>query len=75
MIAPCKDCDKKGCGAYHTECKQYKAFLNEVEKIRNERHKVSDVNAAIINLHNKTFGKLKYKKGERIISNRRFDEI
>lgn len=32
MVAPCKDCDKKGCGSYHDKCETYQRFL----KIRNE---------------------------------------
>lgn len=26
MICPCKDCEKKGCGAYHSQCKEYIEF-------------------------------------------------
>lgn len=26
IIAPCKDCDKKGCGLYHTQCEAYLEF-------------------------------------------------
>ena len=36
---PCKDCPKKGCGAYHAECEAYKAFRAEKEKEYEERLK------------------------------------
>jgi hypothetical protein len=33
MLNPCKDCERKGCGAYHDECEQYKSF-KEFQKLR-----------------------------------------
>lgn len=27
MICPCKDCEKKGCGVYHSQCKEYQEFV------------------------------------------------
>ena len=38
MICPCKDCNKKGCGVYHSQCKPYLEFVawrksvNEAER-------------------------------------------
>ena len=29
MTAPCKDCPKKGCGSYHSECEKYKEYQRE----------------------------------------------
>ena len=26
--APCKTCERKGCGAYHNECERYKDYIN-----------------------------------------------
>ena len=23
MVCPCKDCEKKGCGDYHSQCQEY----------------------------------------------------
>lgn len=37
--APCKDCEKKGCGAYHSQCKaylKYKQECIEVSRRKNE---------------------------------------
>lgn len=34
---PCKDCEKKGCGAYHDECENYQQFRAEKEKEYQER--------------------------------------
>jgi hypothetical protein len=35
VICPCKDCNKKGCGDYHSQCKEYQAFA-EWRKYVNE---------------------------------------
>lgn len=36
---PCKDCEKKGCGAYHELCEKYQAFRAEKLKEYEERLK------------------------------------
>ena len=36
---PCKNCEKKGCGAYHDICEKYQAFREEKEKEYEERLK------------------------------------
>lgn len=35
--APCKDCELKGCGAYHSECERYKDYLEKLKKERREK--------------------------------------
>jgi hypothetical protein len=38
MICPCKDCENKGCGSYHSQCERYieyakwKKRINELER-------------------------------------------
>ena len=38
MICPCKDCEKKGCGAYHAQCQlyldyaQWRRYINDIER-------------------------------------------
>ena len=32
MISPCKTCEKKGCGAYHSQCKPYLKYKRELER-------------------------------------------
>lgn len=38
MICPCKDCEKKGCGIYHSQCQAYLDYaqwrkdINEKER-------------------------------------------
>lgn len=27
MICPCRDCEKKGCGAYHSKCEKYQKYV------------------------------------------------
>ena len=34
---PCKDCEKRGCGAYHSQCEVYKMWKEQNEKLRMER--------------------------------------
>lgn len=36
---PCKDCEKKGCGAYHGICEKYQEFRAEKLKEYEERVK------------------------------------
>ena len=31
MKCPCKGCERAGCGAYHEECKEYKAWKAELD--------------------------------------------
>ncbi len=32
MESPCKDCDRKGCGSYHDECKEYQEYKRWVDE-------------------------------------------
>lgn len=33
--APCIECEKKGCGAYHDECEKYKEYVEKnIQKSR-----------------------------------------
>ena len=27
MLCPCKDCEKKGCGTYHSQCEKYLEYV------------------------------------------------
>lgn len=42
--APCKDCDNKGCGTYHSKCEKYLAFKRECESARKMRQLEADLN-------------------------------
>lgn len=37
MECPCRYCEKKGCGAYHSQCEDYKLFQAEREAIRHQK--------------------------------------
>lgn len=39
MNCPCINCERKGCGAYHDQCKKFKKYTKEKTKIRNEKKK------------------------------------
>ena len=39
MICPCKDCDKKGCGEYHSQCKLYLEYVKWRQVINEEERK------------------------------------
>lgn len=30
--APCKDCERKGCGSYHDQCPEYLAWKKELNE-------------------------------------------
>ena len=38
MFCPCGDCEKKGCGEYHSQCKKYLEFV-EWKRSVNERER------------------------------------
>lgn len=31
---PCKDCERKGCGAYHDQCPEFQAYRAKVDEVR-----------------------------------------
>lgn len=37
--APCKTCERSGCGAYHSECPEYKKYLEQLKVERREKRK------------------------------------
>ena len=37
MVAPCKDCPKKGCGAYHGQCEKYLEYVKFREMVRERK--------------------------------------
>lgn len=39
MMCPCKDCEKKGCGAYHDECEEYQAYRQSITERREYERK------------------------------------
>ena len=46
--APCKDCPKKGCGAYHDECPEYQEFRKERNRINEEKREQQKCNEITI---------------------------
>ena len=36
---PCRTCDKKGCGTYHSDCEQYLRWKKELEEVKKARDK------------------------------------
>ena len=43
MLAPCKNCEKKGCGAFHSQCDKYLKFKEECEKSNKKRQREQDI--------------------------------
>ena len=39
LNAPCKTCERKGCGSYHSECEAYQLYLKANEKDKERRFK------------------------------------
>ena len=40
---PCKECDKKGCGAYHSKCKRYLEYQEERKQISKKRMEEAEI--------------------------------
>ena len=55
MKCPCIECEKKGCGSFHDNCKPYHEFKAEVARTSQNRTKYKEKNAPIG----------KYKGGQR----------
>lgn len=36
---PCKDCERKGCGAYHSQCERYIEWRKKEDAIKEQRYK------------------------------------
>lgn len=58
--APCAKCERKGCGTYHAECKEYQSF---VEHVKSEKQKAIE--------HTKTYAELNKVKRESVEKQRR----
>lgn len=41
MNAPCKNCEKIGCGIYHSECPEYLAYKKEWDAAMEKRRKLN----------------------------------
>lgn len=39
LNAPCMNCEKKGCGSYHSQCEKFKKFQEELEKVKQLKKK------------------------------------
>lgn len=48
--APCKNCEKKGCGAYHDICPEYVQWKGERIQTSRSMKKEKKVNSAIVEL-------------------------
>lgn len=40
--APCLSCERRGCGSYHDECEQYRAFVAEQEALKSKRREANN---------------------------------
>lgn len=36
-VAPCKDCEMKGCGPYHDKCPKYLSWRKELDQRNNSK--------------------------------------
>ena len=41
--APCKNCEHKGCGVYHSKCEKYLKFKAECEEVRKKHYQERDL--------------------------------
>lgn len=42
---PCKDCDNKGCGTYHSICKEYQTYVQQQTAYRNAMNEITKENS------------------------------
>lgn len=42
MICPCGECEKKGCGVYHSQCKKYLDYVKWKKAVNAEIKKDKD---------------------------------
>lgn len=49
MEAPCKNCEKKGCGRYHAKCEVYQHFKEEYADLKAKMHDDSEIRYGIAN--------------------------
>jgi len=47
---PCSDCPRKGCGAYHSVCKDYTEWDEENKRDRLERLRLVQINDTLTSL-------------------------
>lgn len=48
FVAPCRDCDKHN-ERCHSSCEEYKAWRAELDARNERRHKIKDVETALMN--------------------------
>lgn len=61
MIVPCKDCERKGCGAYHSQCEQYQKYTKERETMREQRYKETE----FIEFRSESLRKVRYLQNDK----------
>ena len=43
MDAPCKDCERIGCGAYHDICPEYQAYKKAKDEEREKNFRINNL--------------------------------
>lgn len=64
IIAPCKYCERKGCGAYHNECPDYKEYRDKLDKDHEKKCESSKIDE-FLKRYEKEKKKALYKKYKR----------
>lgn len=60
--SPCKDCERAGCGVYHSQCEKYQKYVENNKARLKETHKESVFNYSP-KRHLKTPKSLKSNRG------------
>lgn len=50
MICPCRDCNNKGCGAYHDVCTEYQEFRKYRDDRRTNKLKDSEIENTLVEI-------------------------
>ena len=62
MVCPCRDCENKGCGAYHDICEKYQDYKRYINRSKSNKLKSDEIRHTI-NSSIKRMRKAKRSKG------------
>ena len=64
LIAPCKNCENKGCGIYHDKCEKYQQYKKEYKAMNSNINKQKEIQVKLNEMHNtrvKNYSKIIHK--------------
>lgn len=71
ISAPCVDCPRKGCGAYHDQCPEFQQYKADVKRVRDRMFEEGEQDAVARHRLNRKYRQL---DGSAIKTHRRREE-